>query len=254
MQKFAILTILFLLTSCVSKKDILYLQDLQDSLPKQEQSYDTTIKDDDLLRIFVSSENMLAVQDFNMLISNTLESSQQALGQQQIFAYLVDSNGIIEFPVIGSFKISGLTVEEATATLKDKISAYVTDDFNVDIRILNYKITVLGEVNKPGTFKLESNRTTLLQAIGYAGDLTIYGDRKTVTVLREINNEQISKTIDIRSAEFLQSDFYYVKQNDVIIVHPNNAQIQSAAFNRNAPLLVSIASLLLSIILVISRN
>jgi polysaccharide export outer membrane protein len=254
MQKFLFLLSFVLLCSCVPKKDILYLQNIEQSLPKEEPNYETLIKNDDLLRIFVSSENMLAVQDFNLLISPTLGNSTEVIGQQQLFGYLVDENGNIEFPTIGTIKLGGLSFSEAIVKLKDAISFYVTDPITIDIRILNYKITVLGEVNAPGTYQMQGNRTTLLQALGYAKDLTIYGNRKTITIFREFNGEQISKTVDITSADFLQSNFYFIKQNDVIVVHPNNAQIQSAGFNRNAPLLVSIASLLLSIILVISRN
>jgi polysaccharide export outer membrane protein len=245
---------IIVLYSCVPKKDILYLQDLPKTAITNQDSFSTTIKTDDLIRIFVTSENMMAVKNFNLLISPTLESSTQVMGQMQLFAYLVDVNGFIEFPVLGSVKLSGLTIEEAVATLKKSISTYVVDPITVDLRILNYKFTILGEVNVPGTYEMESVRTTVLQALGFAGDLTIYGNRSTITLIREIEGVQTSAIIDLTSAEFLQSEFYYLQQNDVIVVHPNNAQVQSAGFNRNAPLLVSIASLLLSIIVIISRN
>ena len=124
----------------------------------------------------------------------------------------------------------------------------------MDIRILNFKITVLGEVNSPGTFNVSSNRTTLLQAIGLAGDLTIYGSRNDVIVLRESGNKQVSISIDLTSREFLESEFYFLQQNDIVVVNPNNAQVQSAGFNRNAPIFVSIASLLLSIVVIFSAT
>ncbi len=124
----------------------------------------------------------------------------------------------------------------------------------VDIRIVNFKVTVLGEVNRPGTFTLDYNRITLLQVIGTAGDLTIYGNRKNVTVLRDVNGIQTTSTVDLTSASFIDSDFYYLQQNDVVVVEPNYAQIQAAGFNRNASLFVSIASVLLSLIVIISRN
>ena len=124
----------------------------------------------------------------------------------------------------------------------------------MDIRIVNFKITVLGEVKRPGTFTLDYNRITLLQVIGTAGDLTIYGNRKNVTVLRDVNGIQTTSTVDLTSASFIDSDFYYLQQNDVVVVEPNYAQIQAAGFNRNASLFVSIASVLLSLIVIISRN
>ncbi len=241
-------------SSCVPKKDILYLQDIPHSSSTELTSLSTTIKVDDLLRIVVTSENMQSVESFNQYIAPVLPNATVAVGQPQLFAYLVDDQGAIEFPLIGNITLKGLKINEAIKVIKDEIAKYVLDPVNVDVRILNYKITILGEVNSPGTFNMESNRVTLLQALGYAKDLTIYGDRKTVVVIREVDGKQVSRVIDLTSNDFTKDDFYYIQQNDVIVVNPNNAQIQSAGFNRNAPLFVSIASLLLSIILIISRN
>jgi polysaccharide export outer membrane protein len=255
MRKLILLLVLpFLLFSCVAKKDVLLVQNLKEYSKINPEDFNTHIKTDDLLRIVVSSQKMEAVKDFNLFVSPVMGNDVNVIGQQQLFGYLVDENGYIEFPIIGSVKMSGLTVQEAISKLKDRISDYVVDPITVDIRIINYKITVLGEVNSPGTYNMQSNRTTLLQALGFAKDLTIYGNRKTVTIIREVDGEQTSKVVDLTSADFFNDEFYYVQQNDVIIVHPNNAQIQSAGFNRNAPLFVSIASLLLSIILIITRS
>jgi polysaccharide export outer membrane protein len=253
-----VLLFLFLVffTSCVSPKKIIYLQDLDNSLPTQELNYTSLIKKDDILRITVASENMELVQPFNQMINTTSQNGLNGAGQQgQLFGYLVDNDGAIVFPILGVMQAAGQTRKELTDHIQTQIreGGFVKDAV-VDIRIVNFKVTVLGEVNRPGTFTLDYNRITLLQVIGTAGDLTIYGNRKNVTVLRDVNGIQTTSTVDLTSASFIDSDFYYLQQNDVVVVEPNYAQIQAAGFNRNASLFVSIAALLLSVIVIISRN
>ncbi|MGB5981039.1 MAG: polysaccharide biosynthesis/export family protein [Nonlabens sp.] len=255
-KKLWFIAIAILIASCVPKEKILYLQDLsKDGISSNTSTnYEPKIKADDLLRIVVSGKNMEAINDFNKMISPTLRTENSLGGQQQLFGYLVDEEGKIDFPILGTIDLSSMTISEATIYLKDRISDYISDPIFLDIRILNFKVTVLGEVNSPNTYQLESNRITLLQAIGLAGDLTIYGSRNDIIVLREVNGEKLSYSVDITSSDFIESEFYYLQQNDVVVVNPNNARIQSAGFNRNAPIFVSIASLLLSIIVIIERN
>ncbi|MFT7285455.1 polysaccharide biosynthesis/export family protein [Nonlabens sp.] len=253
----AVLLFLFLVffTSCVSPKKIIYLQDMDSSLTTQKLNYTSLIKKDDILRITVASENMELVQPFNQMINTTNQNNLNAMAQQQLFGYLVDNDGAIVFPILGVMQAAGQTRKELTDRIQTQIreGGFVKDAV-VDIRIVNFKVTVLGEVNRPGTFTLDYNRITLLQVIGTAGDLTIYGNRKNVTVLRDVNGIQTTSTVDLTSASFIDSDFYYLQQNDVVVVEPNYAQIQAAGFNRNASLFVSIASVLLSLIVIISRN
>jgi polysaccharide export outer membrane protein len=252
-----VLLFLFLLffTSCVSPKKIIYLQDMDSSLTTQELNYTSLIKKDDILRITVASENMELVQPFNQMISTTNQNGLNLMAQQQLFGYLVDNDGAIVFPILGVMQAAGQTRKELTDHIQTQIreGGFVKDAV-VDIRIVNFKVTVLGEVNRPGTFTLDYNRITLLQVIGTAGDLTIYGNRENVTVLRDVNGIQTTSKVDLTSANFIDSDFYYLQQNDVVVVEPNYAQIQAAGFNRNASLFVSIASVLLSLIVIISRN
>jgi polysaccharide export outer membrane protein len=250
-----LLLFITLISSCVSPKKIIYLQDLDSSLPTQELNYTSIIKKDDILRITVASENMELVQPFNQMINTTNQNNLNAMAQQQLFGYLVDNDGAIVFPILGVMQAAGQTRKELTDRIQTQIreGGFVKDAV-VDIRIVNFKVTVLGEVNRPGTFTLDYNRITLLQVIGTAGDLTIYGNRKNVTVLRDVNGIQTTSTVDLTSASFIDSDFYYLQQNDVVVVEPNYAQIQAAGFNRNASLFVSIASVLLSLIVIISRN
>ena len=160
--------------SCVSKNKILYLQDIDTSLTKNELNYKSLIKKDDILRITVTSENMELVQPFNQFVSPTNQSNLNVVGQGQLFGYLVDNNGDIVFPLLGSVYAAGKTREEMTVFLQSRIREGFVKDAVVDVRIVNFKVTVLGEVNRPGTFNLDYNRITLLQVIGQAGDLTIY--------------------------------------------------------------------------------
>ncbi|WP_292901488.1 polysaccharide biosynthesis/export family protein [Nonlabens sp.] len=244
-----------LISSCVSKKRLLYLQDIDTSLTDNELNYQSIIKKDDILRISVTSENMELVQPFNQLIGITNQSSLNGIGQQgQLFGYLVDNHGTLVFPLLGTIEAAGKTREEMTVFLQSKIREGFVKDAVVDVRIVNFKVTVLGEVNRPGTFNLDYNRITLLQVLGQAGDLTIYGNRKNITILRDVDGVQTSHRVDLTTSDFIDSDFYYLQQNDVVVVEPNYAQVQAAGFNRNASLYVSIASILLSLIVIISRN
>lgn len=230
------------------------MQDIDSNLTSEELNYKSIIKKDDILRITVSSENMELVQPFNQFIYPTNQNDLNLVGQGQLYGYLVNNEGKIEFPLLGDIKASGKTRIEFTNYIQSQIRNGFVKDAIVDVRIINFKVTVLGEVNRPGTFNLNHNRITLLQVLGNAGDLTIYGNRKNITILRDVDGNQKVFKIDLTSSDFINSDFYYLQQNDVVIVEPNYAQVQAAGFNRNASLFVSIASVLLSLIVIISRN
>ncbi|AUC80549.1 sugar transporter [Nonlabens sp. MB-3u-79] len=231
------------------------MQDIDTSLTTNELNYKSLIKKDDILRITVTSENMELVQPFNQFIGPTNQGSLNGAGQQgQLFGYLVDNNGEIVFPLLGSIIAAGKTREEITEFLQSVLREKFVKDAVVDVRIVNFKVTVLGEVNNPGTFNLDYNRITLLQVIGQAGDLTIYGNRKNLTILRDLDGVQTSHRVDLTNSDFIDSEFYYLQQNDVVVVEPNYAQVQAAGFNRNASLYVSVASVLISLIVIISRN
>jgi polysaccharide export outer membrane protein len=243
-----------MLTSCVSKRKIIYLQDIDKQIPTKELNYESIIKKDDLLRIIVSSEDMELARPFNQLLNETAGNELIVNGQNKLLGHLVDNEGNINYPLLGSIDVAGKTRKELTKFLQSQIRKQFVKDAVVDVRIVNFKVTVLGEVNRPGTFDLNYNRITLLQAIGTAGDLTIYGNRKNVTVLRDVNGIQKVHKIDLTNSEFIDSDYYYLQQNDVVVVEPNYAQVQAAGFNRNASLYVSVASVLLSLIVILSRN
>ncbi|MGJ8684777.1 MAG: polysaccharide biosynthesis/export family protein [Nonlabens sp.] len=241
-------------TSCVSKKKIIYLQDVDSNLSANTSSdFENYIVKDDILRIFVTSADMESVQSFNQVISQATNNGVNVAGQGALQTYLVDSEGNINFPLLGVVNTSGLTRIEFQKKLQTQIFKYVTDA-QVDVRIMNYKVTIIGEVNRPGTYKINDNRITLLQAIGLAGDLTIYGKRENIIVLRDYDGIQKSTRVDITNANFIYSPYYYLKQNDTVIVEPNGPQIQSSGYNRYAGTVISIASFLISIAILLTRN
>lgn len=249
----AILTLLF---SCASPKNVLLFQDI-DSLEQysKSQQNNPTIREDDLLIITVSAPDMEAVRPYNLMIETrpTYTSSSTAIGsrsQQQ--TYLVDNEGNIEFPILGRLHVAGMTRSEIVDHVRSLIMKDVKDPI-VNVRIVNYKVTVLGEVHRPGSYTIDGERVTLPEALGLAGDMTIYGKRDNIIVLREVDGKKEHEIIDLTSIKFLNSDYYYLKQNDVVYVSPNSAQIQSSKFNRNASVYVSVASLLLSVLVLVFK-
>ncbi|MFD2516570.1 polysaccharide biosynthesis/export family protein [Salinimicrobium flavum] len=252
-----ITTLLFILvfTSCVSRKEIAYFQDmpqLQSQL--EEAKTNLKIRHNDLLTITVSAANLEAVQPFNLPVTSAPRVGEpgSVSGNMQLQSYLVDSDGNIEFPLLGTVHVAGLTRQELVEKFKKEISVYVQDPI-VNIKIVNFQVTILGEVNRPGTFTVPDERLSLSKALGLAGDLTIYGRRDNVMILRETGGIKEYKYVDLTKSEFLNSPYYYLQQNDVVYVEPNSAQMQGASYNRNASVYISIASVLISLIIVIIR-
>lgn len=243
------------LFSCASSEDVLLFQDI-DQLTNygDAQRNNPTIQEDDMLIITVSAADMEAVRPYNLMIETrpiyTSSNSLSSNSQQQ--TYLVDNHGTINFPILGKLPVAGRSRSELTEFLTNRISEDVINPI-VNIRIVNYKVTVLGEVNRPGSYTIEGERVTLPEALGLAGDMTIYGKRKDVIILREVEGIREHKIVDLTSIAALDSDYYYLKQNDVVYVQPNNAQVQSSKFNRNATVYVSVASLLISVLVLIFK-
>jgi len=241
---------IFLCTSCISKKEVLYFQDIE-TLPNKEQNtdYKTVIRPNDLLSITVSSQDPESVAIFNPVAgaSNALRTTNENLG-----TYLVDSNGNIEFPYLGTVNIGNKSRIDALGVLSEGISKY-TKDAVINLRVINFTISVLGEVQNPGTFTIPDERITVIEALGLAGDMTIFGERKTVKVIREENGKKTYGELDFTSIDIVNSPFYYLQQNDVLIVSPNSAQIQSGAFNRNSTVFISIAGIIISVLTIFTR-
>ncbi|MDQ5928871.1 MAG: polysaccharide biosynthesis/export protein [Bacteroidota bacterium] len=240
---------LFLFFSCASKKEIVYYQNIDGVNASQNiASYEVKIQPDDLLMIIVSAEDPEIAIPFNLMsvtVPNTA-NLMAAAGQQTMQSYLVDRSGNIEFPVLGKLQVGGLTRTEVLQSLKDKIGVYIKNPI-INLRIMNFKVSLQGEVNLPGTYSVTSERVTLIEALSMAKDLTIYGKRKNILVIREINGAKSYNRVDITKADFINSPFYYLAQNDVIYVEPNNTKVNAAAVGPNTSVIISAISILISL-------
>lgn len=246
-------SIIFCIISCASKKDVLYFQDAENiNLRKLNYSH-AKIQADDIINIKVTALNTESVAPYN--VDNGVSPSTSFLEILKLQGYLVSKEGNIVFPIIGAIKVLGKTTSE----LENHIKKILIDgnhviDPTVSVRLLNSKFTILGEVNKAGTYNITENNITLLQAIGYAGDLTINGSRQDVLIIRSIDGVQLTKKINLTKTDWFNSEFYYIKQNDVIVINPNNNKIKSSGFLGSAGAVMSAISLVLtSILIVISR-
>lgn len=254
--KFFILILLGIVgISCVSPKKIIYFQDIKERqglLDTIQNSF--KIQPDDLLSIVVSAYDLDAVRPFNLISEARPSTNISGLSNNNIQqqAYLTAQDGTINFPVLGQIKVAGMSRTELSEKLETLISEYVRDPI-VTIRIINFKVSLLGEVAHPGTYNFEGERLSLPAALGLAGDMTIYGRRDNVLIIRDNGKTKEYKYLDMRDSNVLESDYYYLHQNDVIYVEQNRAQIQSSTFNRNTAVYVSIVSLLLSAMVIIFR-
>lgn len=242
---------LFLLSACSSKRNITYLNGVNEyantDISKQKTPY--IIQADDVLRIEIHSMVPEAAIVYNRIPQNTNATTN--LNLLQLEGYLVSSDYSINFPVLGTLDVKGSTLE-----LEKKITKLLLEGGHlvsptVSVRLLNSKFTVLGEVSKAGTYTFLDRNLTLLQALGYAGDLTIDGERKDITLIREINGIRSAEQLDITSKDILDNSAYYIRNNDVIIVNPNYNRIKSAGFIGSPQSIASISSILLSITLLI---
>ena len=244
---FSILSFIFLLYSCASRKEYIYLQG-ESILNQKTINYSVKFKNDDLLSITVLGADENNSNLFNLNISNNASNKNDG----SKIGYLIDENGEIDFPIIGKVKIADLNRNEAIQLLKSKIGLYINNPI-ININILNFKITVIGEVKNPGTFTIPNDRLTILEAIGLAGDLNITGKRKDIKVIREEKGLTSEYLIDLTSKELLNSPVYYLKQNDVIYVSPNKTKVNSSAYNPSITIFVSLATLLITTINILSK-
>ena len=231
------------LSSCGSSKDITYLQDkvLNDPVAL-EKNAGIVIEPKDMLSIVVNSRTPELAPMFNLPLVNISAGSDTASGTQRISCYAVDEEGCINFPVLGRLKISGMTRWECAEFIKKElIKNKYLDDPIVTIEFTNFKISVLGEVKAPGTFSISGDRLTILQAISLAGDLTLFGQRKNVSVIRENAGERTIFQVDLTSTSLFQSPPYYLKQNDIIYVEPSDVKKRQSTVDDKALRITSIA-------------
>jgi polysaccharide export outer membrane protein len=217
---------LFVLTSCVSTKKVVFFPDVKDgNLPSNTPFPESIIQKSDILSITVSSLNPEASAIFNQAAEGgAAGAAAPAVG------YLVNTEGNIQFPVLGNIKAEGLTKNQ----LKDKIADSLVRkklllDPIVTIRYINFRVTVLGEVNHPTVVTVPNEKISLLEALGLAGDLTIYGRRENVMVIREQKDQKVIKRLNLNSDEIFTSPYYYLQSNDIVYVEPNKAKVASVS-------------------------
>jgi polysaccharide export outer membrane protein len=242
-----------LLFSCASRQDVVYYQNIDNMAQQQKaNSYEIRIQPDDLLMIIVSAEDPEIALPFNLrsIAVQNPGSLDAAMGQQSMQLYLVDAAGSIEFPVLGKLKVGGLSRSEVLQMVQQKIGVYIKNPI-INLRVMNFKVSVQGEVSLPGTYTVDSERVTLVEAISKAGDLTIYGKRDNILIIREIDGVKSYSRVDITKADFINSPFYYLAQNDVVYVEPNKTKINGAAIGPNTGVIISITSILITLITLI---
>lgn len=240
---------IILLTSCkTTTNNITYFQDLdnQSAVTGKAVNYTPRIAPDDQLSITVSGMDPNAVATFNIPLASYLAPGETNVTSTPVLhTYLVNSHGEIDFPVLGKLQVGGMTRSELTDMMTKRISAYVKSPI-VTIQIRNFKVSVLGEVNKPGTVNVPNERLSVLDALGMAGDLTIYGNRTNVLLIRDNNGLKEYHRFDLTSAEMLTSPYYYLQQNDVLYVEPNKARKGNAKYSQNGQFNVSLASTIIN--------
>lgn len=250
-SKYLVVLLVIALSSCASKKDILYLQDADENADSEINYQITTLQPNDILSINIETVNPEAAIPYNR---GTAGSQMVNLQLLQLQGYLVSNTGTINFPVLGEIEIVNLTTAEAEERIrKELVDGGHLNNPIVNLRIVNAKITVLGEVNSPGTYSFTEQNITLLQALGYANDLTINGKRDDIIITRDVEGVRKITHIDLTNTEFMNSEFYFVRPNDVIIVNPNNPRVKNAGFVGNVGTFLAVTSVILSSIILVTR-
>lgn len=236
-------------TSCVSKKEILYLNDLNTNENRNFQWSDVVLQSNDILSIKITAEDISLAAPYNII-----QNQQNNIAGNQLLlqGYLVSNEGKINLPILGELEVSGLTYTQVESKIQNELKQKeLLKNPVVVCRLLNAKVTVLGEVRSPGTYTFFENNLTILQALGLAGDLNINGVRSKIKVIRMENNQQKIGEIDLTKKNWMNSPYYFVKPNDVIIVDPNIAKVKSAGIIGNTGTLLGTLSVILSSFLII---
>jgi polysaccharide export outer membrane protein len=260
MKSFLILILsTLLMASCTSYKNVPYLQNPEavNSYKEVLPMYDAKIMPKDLLTITVNTTDPEAAAPFNMTVqtAQNLATSRSTYSQPMLQQYLVSNEGTIDFPVLGQLNVGGLTKNEAENMIREKLKPYLREMPIVTVRMSNYKIAVLGEVARPGMFTVSNEKVNIFEALAMAGDLTIWGMRDNIKLIREdAEGKREIITLNLNNAEIVTCPYYYLQQNDIIYVNPNKTKAKNSDIGQSTSLwfsatsiLVSIASLLVTI-------
>lgn len=239
------------MAGCSSYRNVPYLQNPQivNNFGEELSLYDARIMPKDLLVITVNTTDPLVAAPFNLIVQSSISTSVTATTQPALQQYLVDNNGEINFPVLGRLKVGGMTKREAENLIKERLKPYVVNEEPiVTVRMVNYKIAVLGEVNRPGMFTISNEKVNILEALAMAGDMTIYGVRDDVKLIREREDgkREIIK-LNLTNAAIVTSPYYYLEQNDIIYVKPNKMKAKNADIGTTTSLWLTSVSILVSV-------
>lgn len=245
-----LIILLSFLGSCASRNDIVYFQQDSIALNTAFEMQAPKMQPGDILTISITADDIRATEPFNQV--NVYQAGTMQNNHPFIPTYSIEKDGTIEFPQLGKIVLAGKTRVEAINYLKKEVGKFINNP-GVNLNIRNFRVTVLGEVAKPGNYLIENDRISILEALSLAGDLTINGVRKNVLVVREENNNKTEYRIDLTNRNSLNSPVYFLKQNDVVYIEPNGAKIQSSKYTQNTSIFVSIAGLIITIIAVIVK-
>lgn len=241
------------MSSCSTKKDILYIQDLSSKKNIEVNYVDYLLKPDDILKIDINSENQESLLAFNSIPTTAeMNVSKTALLYN---GYIINNDGNIFFPSIGKLYVAGKTIDEVRVEIYDFLTkgGFLTNP-TIDIKLINAFFTILGEVNSPGKYDFNQNNLNIFEAIGMAGDLTINGRRDNVKLIRENGDKRNVFSYDLTSSNILESENFQIFSGDLIIVSPNSSRIKNAGIIGNSGTLISLLSFILSSIIIISNS
>lgn len=240
--------------SCKAPRDVVYFQDLENLEEMSPNINNVTIyKPLDIISVKISAPDPEAAIPFNSNGINTLtnEGSNQNSDVNNGAKYLIDDQGMIQFPILGSLKVGGLSNIEVKKLLKEKLKMFINEPI-VSVKLSNFKITILGEVKNPGLYNLDSEKTTIIEVLGMAGDLGIQAKRTNITVIRQKEDKQIVYKLDLTSKDIFNSPAYFITQNDFIYVEPNNSKVKlsrTSDWQRNLATVGSILSIIISVVI-----
>ena len=249
---FLLLVATVMLSSCGSVKNVAYLQNSDYiDFNHSEYLYDARIMPKDVLTITVNTVNPEAAEPYNLIVRNTLRTgSSIGTSGGSLQTYLVGNDGTIEFPVLGTLQVGGLTKAQCEQMIHDKLRPYMNAAENpvVTVRMSNYKISVLGEVAHPGMFTVDNEKINILEALAKAGDLTIYGVREKVKLIRENSSgKKEVYTLNLNDANIISSPYYYLQQNDIVYVEPNTVKSRNSSIGTSTTLWFTATSILISL-------
>ena len=240
-------------TSCSTPKNVAYIQNSDYiDYSNSEFLYDARIMPKDILTVTINTVNPEASAPFNLIVRPTLASvtSNIPTSGGALQTYLVDNEGCIDFPVVGKLQVGGLTKSMCEKLIHDKIKRYMNAEENpiVTVRMSNYKISVIGEVNRPGMFTVDNEKINIFEALAKAGDLSIYGVRDRVKLIREnAKGRKEIHTVNLNDANIVNSPYYYLQQNDVVYVEPNQVKARNSAIGTSTTIWISVTGALVSL-------